>query len=266
MVPGLVMAVLTNCVDMEGDLPEEMTARLKVKIHVNGRQPIVLDDVHSGANLVGNRGPMALYGQVQLLTQVLTNNGIGTVRIERIEAETEITPGRRTAEIESVEPESEEYAPGETVKVRVLVRPFKGPRQRLTVEVKLPVDLPDGSYTGLIGDETNNARQTLRDNPHLNFPTNLDNLVKAVETVASARRSTMVLRVSTQAQGVTVGDQVLPDLPASMIQILGNGRRSGAQPIAGSIVGRTETPWVLQGADSFRFQVTRNKRALADQR
>ena len=119
MVPGLVMAVLTNCVDMEGDLPEEMTARHKVKIHVNGRQPIVLDDVHSGANLVGNRGPMALYGQVQLLTQVLTNNGIGTVRIERIEAETEITPGRRTAEIESVEPESEEYAPGETVKVRV---------------------------------------------------------------------------------------------------------------------------------------------------
>jgi hypothetical protein len=260
MLPSLVSTVLTNSVDMEGDLPDEMTARLRVRIGIEGRAPIVIDDFHSGANLTGARGPQALFGQVSLLTQLLNNNSIGKLRIERIDADTEIQPGRRTAEIEAIEPESDVYSPGDTVKARVTIRPYKGARQRLDVAVKLPADLPDGPYTAFIGDELNNARQQLRDNPQLNFPTTLDNLLEAVSIVASARRSTLVMRIPTQDVGVAIGDVALPDLPPSMVQILGSGRRTGAQAIGGAVVGRTATEWVLQGADSFRFTVTKNKR------
>lgn len=260
MLPGLLNAVLTNAIDTEGDLPEEMTARLRVRFQVEGRPAITIDDIHSGSNLTGARGPQSLYSQVTLMSQLLMNTTVGKIRVEKIEAETEIQPGRRTAEIEAIEPESEHFAPGETVKVRVYVRPYKGSRQRLDVAVKLPADLPDGSYTGFIGDGLNNARQDLRDNPQLAFATNVDNLLQAVSIVASSKRSTLVLRVATQDVGVAIGDQALPDLPPSMVQILGAGRRTGAQTIAGSVVGRTETPWVLQGADSFRFTVSRNKK------
>jgi hypothetical protein len=260
MLPSLLSAVLTNSVDMEGDLPDEMTARLRVRIDIEGRRPIVFDDFHSGSNLTGARGPQALFGQVALLTQLLNNNSVGKLRIEKIDADTDIQPGRRTAEIDGIEPESDVYSPGDTVKARVYVRPYKGTRQRLDVSVKLPADVPDGPYTAFIGDELNNARQQLRDNPQLNFPTNLDNLLQAVSIVASARRSTLVMRVPTQDVGVALGDVALPDLPPSMVQILGSGRRTGAQTISGAVVGRTETDWVLQGADSFRFTVTRNKK------
>ncbi len=260
MMPGLLNAVLTNSVDMEGDLPEEMTARLRVRIDIEGRPPVLIDDFHSGNNLTGARGPQALFGQVGMLTQLLTNNNLGKVRIEKIESTTEIVPGRRTAEIDAVESDSETYSPGDTVKASVCIRPYKGTRQRLEVSVKLPADLPDGPYTAFIGDELNNARQQLRDNPHLNFPTTVDNLMQAVSIVASARRSTLVIRVPTQDVGVALGDFALPDLPPSMVQILGTGRRTGAQTISGSVVGRTETQWVLQGADSFRFTVSKNKK------
>jgi hypothetical protein len=260
MLPGLLSAVLTNSVDMEGDLPEEMTARLKIRFQLEGRSPVTLDDLHSGTNLVGARGPMALYGQVMMLTQILSNSSLGKVRIEKIEAETEVSAGRRTAEIESVEPESETYAPGETVKARVVVRPYKGPRQPYTVAVQLPADLPEGNYTAMISDGLGAIRNELRDNPHLSYPTTLEHLYKAVDVVASGRRTNLVMRVSTPEAGVTIGDHALPDLPASMVQILGSGRRTGAQPITGSVSGRTETPWVLQGSDSFRFTVSRNKR------
>ncbi|MEI7683622.1 MAG: SpoIVB peptidase S55 domain-containing protein [Planctomycetota bacterium] len=260
MLPGLLSAVLTNSVDTEGDLPEEMTARLRIRFEIEGREPIVLDDVHSGSNLTGARGPQALYSQATLITQLLTNNNVGKIRVEKITAETEIQPGRRTAEIDSVEPESEVYAPGDLVKASVYVRPFKSSRQRVEVAVKLPADLPDGSYTAFIGEGLNNARQDLRDNPQLNISNTVDNLLQAVKIVASARRSTLVMRVATTDVGVAIGDQALPDLPPSMVQILGAGRRSGAQTIAGSVVGRTETPWALSGADSFRFMVSRNKK------
>jgi len=260
MLPGLLSAVLTNSVDTEGDLPEEMTARLRIRFEIEGRDPIVLDDVHSGSNLAGARGPQALYSQATLITHLLTNNNVGKIRVEKITAETEIQPGRRTAEIDSVEPESEVYAPGDMVKASVYVRPFKSSRQRVEVAVKLPADLPEGSYTAFIGEGLNNARQDLRDNPQLNISNTVDNLLQAVKIVASARRSTLVMRVATTDVGVAIGDRALPDLPPSMVQILGAGRRSGAQTIAGSVLGRTETPWVLTGADSFRFTVSRNKK------
>jgi hypothetical protein len=260
MVAGLVSAVLTNSVDMEGDLPDEMTARLKVGIHIKGRAPIVFDDLHSGPNLMGARGPMALYGQVAMVTNLLANSSLGKIRIEKIDCETEVLPGRRTAEIESVEPSSDTYAPGETVKARVVLHPYKGARTPVTVSLPLPADLPEGSYTATVGDGFSHIRQELRDNPHVGMPTTLPQLFKAVQTVASGRRTELVLRVATQDGGVALGDHDLPDLPASMVQILGNGRRTGAMPIASSLVGRADTEWVLQGSDSFRFTVARNKR------
>ena len=78
--------------------------------------------------------------------------------------------------------------------------------------------------------------------------------------MTAGRTTDLVLRIATQDAGVAIGDHDLPDLPASMVQILGNSRRTGAQPIASSLVGRTETEWVLQGGESFRFTVARNKR------
>ena len=263
-MPMLLASVLMNSTEMEGDLGDEVSARLKVRIHVQGQPPIIIDDLHSGPNLGGARGPQMLFGQVAMLSQLLGNNNVGPVRIEKVECETEVFAERRTAEIESVETRSEVYAPGDTVQAQVTLRPYQGVRKRITVGVKLPADLPDGSYTGLVGDELNNVRQEFRDQPHLAFPSNQEHLLKAIALISGARRTHLVLRIPTRDVGVTLGDQALPNLPPSMVQMLGTGRRTGAQPIAGAVVGTVETPFVLQGADSFQFTVSRNKKATTE--
>ena len=53
----LVHAALTNSVDMEGDLPEEMTARVKVRIDIEGRDSIVTDRRLRGPELLRFGGP-----------------------------------------------------------------------------------------------------------------------------------------------------------------------------------------------------------------
>ena len=110
----------------------------------------------------------------------------------------------------------------------------------------------------------NNVRQEFRDQPHLAFPSNQEHLLKAIALISGARRTHLVLRIPTRDVGVTLGDQALPNLPPSMVQMLGTGRRTGAQPIAGAVVGTVETPFVLQGADSFQFTVSRNKKATTE--
>src|SRR5581483_9496683 len=112
MLPSLVFTSLTNSIDMEGELPEEMTADFKVRIEIDGHEPLVIRDTYSGS--AGGRAPQAIYGQAAALLQMMNGNAFESLRISRIDAETRIHSGRRTADIEAVELASDTYQPGDT--------------------------------------------------------------------------------------------------------------------------------------------------------
>lgn len=262
LLAQLIYAALTNSVDMEGDLPEDLTANLKTYIEIEGRDPIILNDTFSGASFSGGRAPQALYNQVSALITLLSYNVHSPVRITRLDCSTEILAGRRTADIEGVELESENYAPGDTVKVSVFLRPYRGLRQRVTLSLPLPKDLPEGAYTATICDDLTNARAELRDNPTLATPQNVEQLFEAVKVQTAVRRTNLVLRLPIAGSGVALGGKTLPNLPPSMVQILGNSRRTGAQTMAGALVAKQNTEWVIQGGDTIRFNVNRNKRIM----
>ncbi|MCI0378898.1 MAG: hypothetical protein L0215_14925 [Gemmataceae bacterium] len=259
MMPGLLQTILVNSVDMEGDLPEEMTAQLKLRIHLDGRDPIVLDDTYAGTTISANRAPQALFNQVGLLMTQLNVNPFANLRINKIECTTEIFPGRRTAEIDSVEIETDTYAPGETVKANVYLRCYKSGRQRVPVSLTLPDDLSDGNYTITVSDDLANARAALRDNPALGFPQTLEQLFQSLQVITAAKRTHLALRLPLQGNGVALGGKTLPDLPGSMVQILAGGRRTGVQQTQSAVVARFPTEWVVAGQDVLRFSVKKNK-------
>ena len=145
----------------------------------------------------------------------------------------------------------------------MFVRPYKGLRQRLPVTLKLPADLPEGSYTAMVFDDLTNARQELRDHPNLNNPQDLSQIFEALKVHTSVQRNNLVVRVPINAVGVALEGKSLPNLPPSMVQILGNSRRTGAQAMGGALVSRQGTPWVVQGSESVHFTVTKNKKVLA---
>ena len=261
MMGVLLQAVLSNSVDMEGDLPEEMTANLKVRIEVDGRESVNLNDIYSGTAVSGNRAPQALFTQVVMLLNQMNFNAFEDLRISKIECTTEILPGRRTADIDSVEMESDTYAPGETVKANVFLRTFKGTKLRVPVALNLPADLPEGIYSASVSDDLANARQELRDNPLINFPqTTLEQLFQGLQVITGVKRTNLTVRLALTGSGVAVAGNSLPNLPPSMVQIMSNSRLSGAQPLGSTSVARHPTDWVIQGSDSLRFTVAKNKK------
>jgi hypothetical protein len=263
LLPSLVFTALTNSVDMEGDLPEELTADLKARIEIEGRPPVVIQDTFSGSSYSGGRAPQALYNQIANLVGLLVYNSYKPVRIKRIDCETQIYPGRRSADIEAVELPSETLAPGETLKVVVFVRPYKSPRQRISLSLKLPADLPEGSYTATVCDDLAAARAELRDNPNLSNPQTLDQVFEALKVQTDVQRTNLVVRVPLSAVGVALDGKSLANLPPSMVEILRTSRRTGAQTMSGALVARRKTNWVVQGIESVRFTVTKNKKVLA---
>jgi hypothetical protein len=258
----LVFTALTNSVDMEGELPEEMTADFRARIEIAGHPPLIIKDTFSGFS--GGRAPQALYGQVASAVNMLAYNPHVPVRIESIECDTQILPGRRTADIEAVELNADVCAPGDTVHAGVYVRPFKGQRRRLSVSLALPADLPEGSYVATVCDDPTCARMALRDDPNLASPTNLAQLMESLRVQTAVKRTHLVLRVPTGPTGVAADGKTLPNLPPSMVQILATGRRTGAQSVASALVARQPTDWVIQGAEVARFSVARNKKARGD--
>ena len=84
---------------------------------------------------------------------------------------------------QTVELDSDTYRPGDTVKATVFVRPYKSPRQRVQVSLKLPADLPEGNYTGMVCDDIINARMALKDNPTLAMPKSGKEFLDAVRLV-----------------------------------------------------------------------------------
>ena len=199
------------------------------------------------------------------MVNLLTYNTYKPVRITKIECETKLRPGRRTAEIEAVELAADAVAPGGTLKAGVYLKPYKQPRRRVEVELPLPADLPEGPYTAVVCDGPTQARLHLRDHPELSGPRTLEQLTAALETQVAARRTQLVLRVATGPSGVALHDgRTLPDLPPGVAHVLSQTRRSGAQPVAGALVRRAPTEWVVQGSESVKFTVRKSKAAADD--
>jgi len=92
LVASLVQTVLTNAVDMEGDLPEELTAELQARIEIENHEPILIQDTFSGTSYSGLGAPKALYNQIAGVIDLLMYNSYQPVRIDRIECETRILP------------------------------------------------------------------------------------------------------------------------------------------------------------------------------
>jgi hypothetical protein len=258
LLPSLVFTSLVNSVDLEGELPEELTAQLTARIEVEGEAPVVIKDTLSGFS--GSRAPAAVYGQVASTVSYLTFNPHKALRIKRIDVETHIESGRQTAEIEAVELASPTYRPGDTVQATVFVKPYKGPRERLKVSLKLPADLPEGSYTATVCDEPSSARGDVRGDPTLLYPSTVKQVLRALQLQTAARRTTLVLRVPVGAHGVASAGKALPQLPGSMVHILANSRRTGALTMARALVARQGTTWVIQGSEQVKFTVSKTSR------
>ena len=209
MMGMLVFTVLTNSIDTEGDLPEEMTANIKIKLDVEGRAPLIIEDVFSGSNVAANRAPQALFQQVPQLHQSCScTTPFEPVRLKRVECTAEIKSGPAHRRHRGGGAGVGRLCSGRNRQGDGVPRPYKGLRQRVPLTLKLPADLPEGSYTATVSDDLASARQELRDNPNLSNPPDLDHLFKALNIQTAAKRTNLVLRVPTQAVGVAMQRQV----------------------------------------------------------
>ena len=198
--------------------------------------------------------PVAL--AIQSTFGKLFTNNYEVPTVEHVSLRVESLPGRKSYTIDSAWLEKGEAAPGENLKVRVSLRPYRGPRIEKEFTVKVPSGLSKGEHRILLSDaDTANRMQSMAGfmNKYIDLP----------ETVSliNQERSNNKLYVSLLQASPTAyyDDKTMPSLPSSVLNVMQTGRGPGR-----SLVTVNETAsqqmalpfdYVVSGSYSLRIHV-----------
>jgi hypothetical protein len=258
LLPNLIMAVLTNAIDTEGNLPDELTAKLNATIRLHGREPITVSDTFSGQRYTGPMGAAALFSPLASMVNILVRNSLAPIRIEAIDCDVRIEPGRKVAQIEAVRLLSDTVEPGNDLKAIVTLKPYKGIRETVELTIPIPANFPEGPTEAVFCDATNLIRRTLRNNPALLEPRDLVGLIQTIRLQTEPKRTQVFGLVQSAERGLSVKGQSLPNLPGSVRSVFASKREAPVAPIRSDLTATASTGWVIEGMQSLRFTVAKD--------
>ncbi|MER3416650.1 MAG: hypothetical protein C4297_10615 [Gemmataceae bacterium] len=257
LTPQLVLTCLSNALDLEGELPEDITLELKLRLQIAGEPDLVWTDLFAGSGYGGSRAAANLYSQVAALLQTLTVHAFEPVIIKSMDCTTRVQEGRRSAEVVGARADADEIAPGSPLFITVYLRPYRGEIVRRRMVLYLPEDLPDGNYQVAIVDGVTHARQTIGENPALRYPTDRKALLDGVRLITNSRRTDLVARLSLPGNSLVIHGVHYSGLPGSIAEALAGNRRAGAQTVPLTLTARLPTGFVIQGSETIKFTVKR---------
>ena len=257
MMATLVLAVLTNAVDTEGNLPDELTARIKATITLKDHDPILFEDTVSGSRYSGAMGPSAMFNPVAAMVNLLARNAIQPVRIESIDCSVDIASGRTVANIESVRLATDRLEPGQSLQAFVTLKPFKGDRRVVELDLPLPGDFPEGPHEAALCDLSTSLRRRFRNEPQLQEPRDVDGLLRAIRTQIDLSRTTLSIHVAAPDRGLAIQGQALPNLPGSARALFNSARQTAETAIRADLIASVDTDWVVEGSQTIKFTVAR---------
>lgn len=258
MLATLVMSVLTSALDTEGNLPEELTARIEATIRVAGYEPLIVKETLSGPRYSGPTGPISLLSSVASTVNLLARNPFRPIRIEEIDCRIVLDPRRELADLDSIRLASDRVRPGETLRLVATLRPYHGERRSLALELPIPDDFPEGTHEVVICDLTRSLQRRMRNTPGLLEPKTADDLVKLLRERAEPTRTSLYLHVARPGKGLAVAGQPLPDLPGSVRSMLASPKATAEPSVRDDLTAAIETPWVIDGTQAINFTVSRD--------
>ena len=202
----------------------EMTYRVRGRMVMRDHPDVQLDDMFSATDAFF---PDAAFvsGSVAGSFQQVFTNPFESPRIERIDVQVELLPDRQAASIENAWSDKSEVRPGETVMVKVVLQPYRGPRQVREVPVAIPAQAAKGDLRILVSDAlmlnliTRNLLQGFGPRgpvgPRL---TSLDQLISILNR--ERRNDRLFVTVFQRTPTLLLEDKVLPSVPLSAINVL----------------------------------------------
>jgi hypothetical protein len=202
----------------------ERTVMLESEIKVRGfREPITLREGWAGA-----QARQAIPTYLAVVAGYVMSNEFRTADIESVKIHLRHTDDLKIAKIleASVEmPDKGRIHPGDTVKVRAVLKPYRGAAFVDTFDVTIPEDQPAGAAYMLIG-----SGSVLNQVDFMLVPPDPRSLDQVIAVLRRLRPSTeLTLGLYEQTDGAVTAGVYLPNLPPTMRAIVSSDTSNGPQ-------------------------------------
>lgn len=229
LTPLLMGLTVFNGLTQNSLYGEGTTLHLSGQIIVHGHAPVQIENTFAPGDAFSPDGlPIALAIQT-VFTRLFTNTHEIPV-FDRIALHVESVPGRQAYTIESAWLEKDEAAPGESLRVRVLLRPYRGAARIEETTVRVPEQVTRGTTLRVLvtdGDLLNRASRGFSFSTADGSFTSLDQLIALLNQ--ERRNDRLYVGLFAPTPTILWDDKELPNVPLSEINVV-DGR-----PTPGSV-------------------------------
>ena len=225
MLSPLIMAMAADSVVANAQRAAgERTVMLDSEIRLKGfDQPIVLRE-----GWAGPQARQAIPAYLAVVVGYMMSNEFRPADIESVKIHLRHDDNLKIAKLveASLEtPEKGRINAGDTVKVRTLLRPYRGEPFTETFEVKIPDDQPPGNAYILVG-----SGSVLNQVDFMLVPPDPRTLEQVISVIGRLRPSTdLTLGIYSSSDGAVTAGVYLPNLPPTMRAVVSNDTSNGAQ-------------------------------------
>ena len=258
LTPLLVALTTFNGLTQNPVYGESTTLHLTGEIRLQGHPAVEIENTFAPGDTLSPDGfPVAL--TMQNIFGRLYSNTFEPAKIEGISLRVESVPGRKSFTIESAWLEKGEAAPGETLRVRVLVRPYRGAPQIEETTVRVPEQVTRGTTLRVLvsdGDLLNRASRGFAFAGVGGGPAGLDQLISLLNR--ERRNDRLYVGLFVPAPTLLWDDKELPNIPLSQINIVdGRPAPGSVQVLRESLASEASIPLggPVSGVISLNLQI-----------
>jgi hypothetical protein len=224
------------------------------RIRLEGGLDVRIENLYSG-----EQSELIASGTVAYMTYLLMNNPDRPSRVEGIDLDLHYSDSLRLARIERIWCERYTVAPGETLPLYVVIRPFRGETFTEMIPLEIPEEAPEGKAFLQVGDAVTLSRMEYQTARTSFEPKSLEQLIFLLNRIRTNNRIyATLIRPDT---GAIVGGHRLPNLPPSLSTVLLSPQveEAGAVPvrIRGLLEAERNTPYALRGYQKAVLEIER---------
>src|SRR5260221_1020077 len=258
--PLLVAITAFNGLTQNAIYGEGTTLHLTGEIRLRGHTPVQIENSYApGDALIPDGLPIAV--SVQSIFTRLFVNTFEVPEVERISLRVESVPGRQSFAIDSAWLEKGEAAPGETLRVRVLLHPYRGAARVEETTVRVPDQIARGTTLRLLvtdGDTLNRASRgfAFGASSASSGPSGLDQLVGVLNR--ERRNDRLYVGLFMPSPSILWEDKELPNIPLSQINVIdGRPAPGSVQVLRESLASESSVPLggPVSGVISLNLQI-----------
>jgi SpoIVB peptidase S55 len=222
---------------------ETTTLKMNAEIKLKGHAPVHIENTFAPSDTMSPDGmPVAI--AVMSTFMRLFNNAFEKVNVESIALNVESVPGRQSFSIESAWLEKGEAAPGETLRLRVLLQPYRGTPRIEETSVRIPDQVLRGATLRLMvsdADWMNRASRGFAGAGGQGGPEGLDPLIALINR--ERRNDRLYVGLFVPSPTMLWDDKELPNVPLSQINAVdGRPAPGSVQVLRESLASEASVP------------------------